>query len=626
MSTNYPDEINGVSTKTKAGQWKKRYSPEEQLRMLGATQAELNAFIKLFCPAHPEFSVTRAASGDPRDWVKAKGRLDEARVIRHLLGDRVPGRPPQWVAPWPTKYTRWVALDVDCHGDDLEDYQRRYNRALGAMIKLGFPRQSLLISDTPSGGVHLIGFFSSTMPVVDVATLFNMIGVQDARGQTEVYPHKNHGLRLPFGKLPDRQLDPEAWIEFIRRFQAGEVFTPKWQDVWARARSTFEPGSVTNHRTPSTAISSHQPMYMSVCGSPRADVRRHRTVAERDDTEPPLVRAPRSRAEAKRMIEEGIPGPGTRVTVTKHIAWHLIKVKDCSATEAIRFLNEWVYATGEGVSKDVDEDLRRGTRRVADQNADIVRWTMDAETDAGAARRPRLFPEEIARIVELLDWTKGSFEDEVAFACRALEFAKTCGVGKPEGWEAPMAAKSVFRTWPRCSGKRYKPLLDAVVERGVMRLVRNEKRSTNGTGRARTYCLAVQPVLEERSRQNKEVPLDVDAAVAYALSLVRAASERLNAESDTYWNVPLWGIRRQRERTTNSKRGDGQTGAIAGPRQHPLEELRERQRRPISSRIKYGNEHRTVPRRHVDPDDVQALRDEMRRSVRDSWAHPRNNL
>jgi hypothetical protein len=48
-----PQSINGVSLLTRACKSKSRYSSAERLQILGATQADLDATIRLFCPGRP---------------------------------------------------------------------------------------------------------------------------------------------------------------------------------------------------------------------------------------------------------------------------------------------------------------------------------------------------------------------------------------------------------------------------------------------------------------------------------------------------------------------------------------------------------------------------------------------
>jgi hypothetical protein len=98
-STHTPRSINGVPLFTGKGVAKSRYTLAEKLRLLGSTQDELSAFADLFAPRKSDFAVTRAKSGDPRDWTGGRGMLTLDRVARHLLGDRLPGLNPQWVAP-----------------------------------------------------------------------------------------------------------------------------------------------------------------------------------------------------------------------------------------------------------------------------------------------------------------------------------------------------------------------------------------------------------------------------------------------------------------------------------------------------------------------------------------------
>jgi hypothetical protein len=588
-----PHEIHGVSTRTPTGGRRTRYSSAEQLQILGATERDVEDFMELLAPYHPEFSVTRAKSGDPRDWVKSKGRLSIERVVRHLLGDRIPGRPPIWVAPWGSRWTRWVGLDVDCRGD-IRDFQNRYDRALGTMISLGFPRESLLISDTPSGGVHLRGFLASTIPLPDVQRLFGLVEMINVPGQIEVFPAAQQGLRLPFGKLPGRELDPEAWKQFVQLHRERQIYTPKVDLVFKRAVSQHKRLLAKAER----AQRSPDPSPIAkVLGPPR-----HKTAVRPGKNDSPreltVEIAPiQNVSDAIALYEAGIPGPGMRVAMSKQLAWHFIHVNRLPVSDAIAKLNEWVYRTGKGRSKDVEGDLQTGARRVAEQNAELVNWMAATPTTGSKGRTQRLYPEEVAWIVERLGARQPDFAGTLAFACRALEFAKRYGEPTDEGWQAAMAAKGIFRRWPGCSGMRYKPPLDAAISAGVLLCTGEAIRSRNGSGHARIYSVRVSPDLDRRSKGLKEHPFAVDEAVEYGHLLARAVGARLGVKNDTYWNVPPKEIRDSKEGNNNGK-GKQILDVEATNADHGdisiLDQLREKQRRPISYRLKYGDDGRLV--------------------------------
>ena len=69
----------------------------------------------------------------------------------------------------------------------------------------------------------------------------------------------------------------------------------------------------------------------------------------------------------------------------------------------------------------------------------------------------------------------------------ARAFARGRGREVPGGWECPVAAAGVMRTWPGCSGRRYKRYLDRAREVGLIELSREKRQSADGTGRPRTF-------------------------------------------------------------------------------------------------------------------------------------------
>lgn len=245
MSANIaPHAINGVSLLTRSGKFKSRYSSSERLQILGATQADLNATIRLFCPGRPLYAATRGKNDDPHDWTTPRGRLPESEVLRHLTGNLTPEINPRWVAPHSWEVTRWVGIDVDFRGD-RDDFKRRCKFVIEALRKLGVPSEAILKSLTPSGGRHYRFFTTRNVRVTDIPPVMAMVGLHESSGQIEIFPKLNKGMRLPFGFIPGREHDPGKWLRFIRAYQRSVRTGPHRQCTGLRIENPFSTGAAS---------------------------------------------------------------------------------------------------------------------------------------------------------------------------------------------------------------------------------------------------------------------------------------------------------------------------------------------------------------------------------------------
>jgi hypothetical protein len=238
-----PDtRINGVPLLTRAGVPKSRYFFEEKLRILGCTEGQLRAFADLFAPRKFDYAVTRARSGNPRDWSGGRGPLTLDRVARHLLGARLPGVNPQWVAPRGWDWTLFVAVDVDNRGG-TEEFLSRCRKLETAFAALEIPPESRLVVPTPSGGRHYYFFTSARIRTAEIAPTLALAGIVARKGKFEIFPSPTQGLRLPFGHIPGNPHAPEEWLSFLARYRGGALPSVNWEQckhlarVQARRRS-----------------------------------------------------------------------------------------------------------------------------------------------------------------------------------------------------------------------------------------------------------------------------------------------------------------------------------------------------------------------------------------------------
>lgn len=549
--------INGVTLFTWAGIPKSRYSRSEMLQILGATEEDLQTFLEIFAPRQPYYAITRAGSSDPRDWTTPKGRqpnqkrrLRDEEVLRHLAGNLLAGRPPRWVAPRAWEATLWVGIDVDFRGD-REDFVRRCRKVHRVLRVLGVPRESRLVSRTPSGGRHYRFFLTRVVRTADIPSVMSLVGLPHVSGQFEIFPSMQRGMRLPFGHLPGHADQPQSWVTFVRDWKAGRIRRVNWLRCLRRAerfaqrqvegpQGVEEPLNIDGNkiypadRAPRRALS---------LGIPRRSQSLSRTTGSKDESETryqELLYQPWANpSAAQELWNLGIRLPGTRVEATKRLAWHLVHIRRLPLPQAESELSCWVYETGAKYSKDVREDIAAGTRQVERQTRDIVRWCARQPLERKGCRRQLFSVTEVHAIVTTVRrHILVNRADQIEFGLRLLEFAKSHGVQKPGGWEVQISVRGVIRTWPKCSGMRYKPFMDRAIESGLLRKTREKLQSSNGTGRPRTYLIQV-PIGELDS-----TAMAFAEAASYAQASLQCEPKALNAAgcesnaSDTYQNVP----------------------------------------------------------------------------------------
>lgn len=545
--------INGVSLLTQDGRLKSRYSKSERLRVMGATDDDLRATIDLFAPRGPLYAITRSGSDDPRDWTTARGRLRDGDVLRHLVGNLIPGQCPRWVAPKAWEATLWVGIDVDYRGDH-EDYKSRCQQVQKALYVLGVPKKAWLVSRTPSGGRHYRFFMTRHIRTDDIPHVLQLVGLKESSGQVEVFPRRNKGMRLPFGHIPGRQHDPRKWLRFIRAWRADKFPRVNWLRCMRRAerhaQRQLEKGSApdttadsrflknTSRRTPRQETKREVPS--TTFGMPRwkrhENGERSRASSSRERYMALLSRPFAGPWDAEELWKLGIQAEGTRVEATTRLAWHLTHVKRLPVKAAGDQLCQWVYQTGCTTSKDVRDDIRNDSRKVEQQTRELVEWCA-SNTDY-VQPRGVFSPEEIDSILTHVDRTNADLSrDQVEFALSFLKFAKRHGRPIQDGWESQIAVRGIIRRWPGCSGMRYKAKMEWIVNSGLVEMTREKRQTNNGTGRPRTYLFRV-PITPATGQT-----LGFSEAAQYAREQTRSkdschvSTGSQISESDTYGRI-----------------------------------------------------------------------------------------
>ena len=502
------DSRNNVSFLTRGGRQKTKYSMGERLAICGATEADLESFMELFCPGRPRFARTVRNSDNPRAWTTAIGRITAEEVAKHLVGNSIPGIKPCWVAPHSWEVTRWGGIDVDYRGDK-EDFVQRCRKVRSALRGIGINSRKILVSKTPSGGRHYRFFFRQKVRVFDVQPIMSRIGLDESPGKIEIFPKHNKGMRLPFGFIPGEVHSPQKWVSFIRRFSDRKMPLVDWRKVEKLSQQIADKAvKDINYATPISQASLSSKSSPKILGMPRR-VLMAQTTASRSAIcsegeklamyRDILSRPFKSAEEANTLWGLGIRCPGTRTECTKRLAWHLIHIRKQSPDVAATQLVNWVYSTGKTTSTDVMSDLMLGTRKVEQQVRDCVSWmsTKTTTPDLHFRNLCGVSREEIDAVLSKLG--NNRFEGRiVSAALHMLRYAKLHGVKVDGGWNFALAINSVVRKWPECRNRKnqyYKPVMDAFIKCGLLVLTRDSKRTNNRTGRARSYKIVIDPSL-----------------------------------------------------------------------------------------------------------------------------------
>ncbi len=508
-----PMRIHGVSLNTRAGKPKSRYSNEERLQILGATRKDLQDFMELFCPGQPHYAITRAHSSNPRDWTTPKGRVGDTEILNHLLGNLLPGKNPRWVAPRCWEITRWVGIDVDLRNEDYADFFRRCKKVRSALRILGVGDKHLLVSNTPSGGKHYRFFLTSKIRIWEIENVFRTVGIEECAGKFELFPRKNKGMRLPFGYQPGKIFQPQEWLKFIHRYQAGKIPNVRWDICKLKAeRYAALNESLTckntsnneNHLSQRTGTMDSTPTKKHALGFGLPKWKKLQASVGLKDSGSEYTRllskpaTAFTAADAKRIWELGICSLGTRVQATKKVAWHLCHVLRLTLADVIQRLVDWVYQTGAHTSHDVQQDIATKTRRVEQQTKQIVVWTANhpPSKHSQTENHSLLSEAEVDHLLTKLQLVDSGIRQELlCFALNFLRYAKLHGQTTSEGWEASITANKVMRKWPGCGGSNYKQRRDLLEKIGLIQITQKEWKTKHRGGRARTYLIKVSPAM-----------------------------------------------------------------------------------------------------------------------------------
>lgn len=536
--------INGVSLYTRKGEPKRRYSESERRQCLGCSEEQLRAYFDLFAPRRMDFAVTRAGSGDPRDWTGGRGMLTLDRVARHLVGARLPGVYPQWVAPRGWDWTLFAAIDVDCRGDPQE-FLGRCLRLEAALALLDVPPEARLVVPTPSGGRHYYFFTTQRIRTAEIAPTLAKVGIIARKGRFEIFPSTTQGLRLPFGHVPGGPHRPDEWLQFIYAYQRGAFPTVNWEFCKHLARQHAgtrggqrllfpndpdEPPEPADELEPPgparpQVVGRGRPLIMGLPRERRPDGRQYEGLA---------AGAIQNSGDIRELWKLGIQEEGTRHEAVKQLAWHFVFARGYAEEEATSVISDWAYRTGERTSKDVRADIARGTRKVEEDVGDLVRYFVRLREEGEHAPGSAFAAAELDAIRKATEsLPSGQRLARARFLLEFLRFGKSHGEPTPDGWQCRPAVRGILRQWPGCSGMRYKRHLDWAKDAGLIVLVREKRQSSDGTGRARTYLLRLPPVERVLWTLSREEAVEYLSGTKSRQPEGEAAAGR-PSESDTY--------------------------------------------------------------------------------------------
>ena len=92
-----------------------------------------------------------------------------------------------------------------------------------------------------------------------------------------------------------------------------------------------------------------------------------------------LLEGIHSYADAEELLALGIQVSGTRTEALKLLAAHLVWFRHMSPENAADFLTDWAMNSRHN-SKDIAQDMARGTNQVAKQIENMCRWYAEIKT------------------------------------------------------------------------------------------------------------------------------------------------------------------------------------------------------------------------------------------------------
>jgi hypothetical protein len=210
------------------------------------------------------------------------------------------------------------------------------------------------------------------------------------------------------------------------------------------------------------------------------------------------------------------------------LAAHLIWFRHYSTESAIECLTRWAM-NSRHQSKDIQQDLARGTHQVEKQIINMCSWYAAKKQKQklppnclGVSEGQYFVRPELEALAPLIQSLPESEQvNQAKFLLHLLGYAKQHGKPSEDksGYEVSVAINAVVRKWPGCWGKNnYKIRMDRAKEAGLLTMIKEKWQRPGGKGRARTYRLAV-PVIERQ-----------DSPIGYAAALAELTTTPMSPE------------------------------------------------------------------------------------------------
>lgn len=429
---------------------------------------------------------------------------------------------------------------------------------------------SVLIQPTPSGGRHYYVFFDSPYLLSQYHQLLHAVKLQHVPGEIEFYPSTKHGLRLPFGYIPGKTHDPQAWIQFIDDYRNGKIIRHSLADCHDSLEKHTEIQSrriqsVKESRPGSPTGNMHQKVSSSSTPKSAEPTRYPNHGADADSRYRSLLEEIRCSTDAEELMSLGILLPGTRTKVLNHLAAHLIWFRHLSAADATKELTEWALNKRHN-SKDIQEDLACGTDAVARHIARICGWHARHKTTSPHSRNSattnvaKFTQAELETVRTALGKTPRSDRREQAeFYLHFLHFSKRHGTTTPDNqaWQSSPAVRQVIRRWPGCHHMNYKLRIAHALESGLLEITREKWHRPGGMGRARNYRLNVVP------DQSTTAMIDYDTALNMLVTnapLVASVKEKTSDNQNQYDFGVANATQPESDTRSNGSQGENERG------------------------------------------------------------------
>ena len=488
--------------------------------MAGLSDDDLGYLVNFFIPRRDMVSSqSRSMRERPKDrrWYTHESPYSfqrlKALLVRHLLGDLVPGVQPLWVASRAREWTKQIVIEVDNHNNIDEQFEANCRAVEARLETMDVDLNDMWISPSPGKGRYYRIFLSRSIPTANIPKLLELAGIPLASGRIEAFPRENMAIRLPFGWVPGVPHDLSVvhrWLHAARTHSL-KRHHPRWlrrcaaERAWSRSQSPVRRTRAQSHltRTAATALRPAEgmalPKRLGRSESWETDLQRYDAVLDR----------PQSPQDVEWLLQVGILEKGTRWKVLGHLAWHFVHVKRLAEDDAVEAILSWLYDPRHK-SRAVQQALERADRSLLQP---AVRGHVAAQVRHRERSRERsreqvlhthathaeaTFP--LSDLGALKPYLACEPLDEKAkrkaavFLLQVLAFTRRYGEVTDGYLEAYISTHGVLRTIPGFSNSKAIAVIKSWAERvGFLTLTEAKRQSLNKSGTPCRYRVSVPP-------------------------------------------------------------------------------------------------------------------------------------